>query len=170
MNAILTCSYHSSTLVGKQASVIVCPTAMATEHKWYGAQRKALLTVSRLGVTSYYFQVVATSSLYRNCTRLKHLTLPCFHLLELMNASVAGMTIVATARLAAEVEGSHPNVDPMSLVPTPQANRAGAPSIKLIADFLPSGCGSAATDVKGGTNVEYRMPFSAQYLDGIGPL
>lgn len=64
-------------------------------------------------------------------------------LLLLKNASVAGTMIVATAKAAAEREGPHPKVSPMSLVPIPQKNRAGHPSSRLTADFLlMSGCGN----------------------------
>lgn len=54
----------------------------------------------------------------------------------LKNASIAGITIVATASEAADREGLQPNVSPMSLVPIPQKYSAGAPRIKLIFDVL----------------------------------
>lgn len=94
--------------------------------------RRVLLHLRALELTTTRLPVSSTHKVY-------------FHLLELKNASVAGIIIVATARAAAERESPHPKVSPMSLVPMPHANRAGAPSKKLMADFLRSGHGAGRT-------------------------
>ena len=141
----LTCSYQSSTLA-EEAIVFVGRARNKGERS---TSRTGHRGVSNQFVREKHCAISKSPQPLRTGARSRPSLLPYAHLLELKNASVAGMTIVATARVAADCEGPHPNVSPMSLVPIPHANRAGAPSTKLIKDFLPPpGCGKGGTDIK----------------------